>query len=66
MSNLSLATSTGGNDSGVGYANSTQLDAGATGNFAITEPAGTAQGKRLSGFSLKQPTPIIPELNMGH
>jgi hypothetical protein len=55
MSNLSLATSTGGGDSGVGYANSDQAAAGSTGNFAITEAAGTAQGKRLSAFAIKPP-----------
>lgn len=52
MSNLSLAASTGGGDSGIGYANASQASTGATGNFAITEAAGTAQGKRLSGFAI--------------
>ncbi len=59
MSNLSLAASSGGTDSGVGYANSSQAVSGATGNFAITEAAGTAEGKRLSGFALKPPTTSI-------
>ena len=62
MSNLSLATSTGGGDSGVGYANASQATAGTTGSFAITEAAGTAEGKRLSAFAIKPPaaTPVLP------
>jgi hypothetical protein len=52
MSNLSTAASTGGNDSGVGYANAAQAATGATGNFAATNAAGTAQGKRTSAFAI--------------
>lgn len=62
MSNLSLATSSGGADSGVGYANSSQAATGTTGSFTITEAAGTAEGKRLSAFALKPPlVPVLPK-----
>jgi hypothetical protein len=53
MSNLTLAVSSGGADSGVGVATATRAAAGATGNFALTEAAGTASGKRLTAFAIK-------------
>jgi hypothetical protein len=66
MSHLSLSTSSGGTDTGVGYADAEQAAAGATGNFAITEAAVTAEGKRLSAFSLLPipPVPVIPDVVM--
>lgn len=59
MSNLSLAASSGGADSGVGFAASSQATPGTTGAFAITEAAGTAEGKRLSAFALQPPVPPV-------
>lgn len=53
------AGSTGGLDSLVGLATITQTTAGATGDFAITNVAGTAQGKRLTAFAVK-PVVLTP------
>jgi hypothetical protein len=56
MSNLSTAASSGGNDSGVWYADAAQVSAGATGNFAVTNASGgTTEGKRVIAFSIKEP-----------
>lgn len=56
MVERSDAASSGGGDSMVGLATLEQAGAGATGAFAITQSAGTGQGKRLTGFGIK---PVI-------
>lgn len=53
MVERSDAASSGGGDSMVGLATLEQAVAGATGAFAMTQPAGTGQGKRLTGFGIK-------------
>jgi hypothetical protein len=61
---LSSAVSSGGADSGVWFASLAQAAAGATGNFAITNAAGTASGKRVAAFALKPPAVTTREASM--
>jgi hypothetical protein len=50
----------------VWFASSDQASAGSTGNFDITNAAGTAEGKRVAAFAIIPPAvvPVIPEVVM--
>lgn len=63
MTARTSASSTGGGDSLVGLATADQAVAGTSGAFAITQAAGTAQGKRFTAFAIKpQPVAVIADL----
>jgi hypothetical protein len=66
MTTFVAAPSSGGTDSQVWFASSDQASAGSTGNFDITNAAGTAEGKRVAAFAIIPPAvvPVIPEVVM--